>query len=190
MALLYIFIGVLALIILALVIPVEIEVSAAIHGRVAAKARIKLLFGLVSFDARGGALRKGPGKAGRDGVPFLEKLSNASQVDGIWPRSWQLTRSLLSSVEVRRLSADLTVSLGDDYYTGMLAGLLVPLVLYLDRVFKGGISLRPAFEEEPFVDGDLLAGFRLLPLKVLMPCLFYACTPQFRSVKRIFAGGR
>jgi len=190
LTLLLISIGILGLIILALAIPVEIEFSAAIHGRAVAQTRFKLLFGLVSFVVDGGVVRKEPGKMGGDGATFLVKLFNAAQVEGIGARSWALAKRFASCVKVKRLTADLTVSLGDDYYTGMLAGLAIPLVLYLDRRFGGGISLRPAFEEDLLLEGGLLAAFSLRPLKMIVPCLVFACSPQFRRVKRILGGGR
>ena len=190
MALIFILIAILALIVLALAIPVEIEICAAIHGRAVSKTRLRLLFGLISLDADSGAGSKEPGKTGGDGVPFLEKLFNAAQVEGIWSRSWELVKRLAPCVKVKRLASDLTVSAGDDYYTGMLAGLTIPLVLYLGQRFDGGISLRPAFEEDLLLDGDIFAGFSLRPLKMILPCLVFACSPQFRRVKRIFSGGR
>lgn len=190
MSLLLILIGILALIVLALAIPVDIEFSAAIHDRAMARTSVKLLFGLISFDAYGGAPKKEKGKTGGDGVLFPEKLFNASQVEGIWVGSWGLAKRIASCVKVKHLAADLTVSLGDDYYTGMLAGLTIPLVLYLDQRFEGGISLRPAFEEDLLLEGDLFAGFRLSPLKMIVPCLVFACSPQFRRAKRIFGGER
>ena len=190
MTLLYILLGAAAFIVVALVIPVEIELSAAIHGRVVARARFKLLFGLVSFVVNGGTGKKARGKAESGGVPFLEKLFNAAQVEGIGARSWALAKRLFSCVKVKLLDTDLTVSLGDDYYTGMLAGLAIPLVLYLNRRFDGGIALRPAFEEDLLLEGDLLAVFSLRPLKMIMPCLVFACSPQFRRAKRILSGGR
>ena len=190
MVLLFISIGVTALIVLALAIPVEIEFSAAIHGRAVSKTRFKLFFGLISFDARGGAGREEPEETGGDGAPFLKKLFNTAQVDGIWQKSRGLAKRFVSCVKVKRLATDLTVSLGDDYYTGMLAGLAIPLVLYLNQRFEGGISLRTAFEEDLLLEGDLLAGFSLCPLKMIVPCLIFACSPQFRRAKRIFRGGR
>ncbi|MCX6001433.1 MAG: hypothetical protein NTY79_02690 [Chloroflexi bacterium] len=194
MAPLFILIAILALIVLALAVPVEIEISAAIHGRAVSKTRFRLLFGLISFDADSGPGKKEPGKKepgkmGGDGVPFLEKLFNAVQVEGIWSGLWKLAQRLAPCVRVKRLASDLTVSAGDDYYTGMLAGLAIPLVLYLNQRFDGEISLRPAFEEDLLLEGDLFAGFSLRPLKMILPCLVFACSPQFRRVKRIFSGG-
>ena len=190
MTLLLILIGVLGLIVLALAIPVEIEVTAAIHGWAVSKTRFKLLFGLISFDAEGRVGSKEPGKMDGGGVTLLRKLFKAAQVEGIWTKSWELAKRLSSRVKVKRLTTDLTVSLGDDYYTGMLAGLAIPLVLYLVQRFDGGISLRPAFEEDLLLEGDLLADFSLQPLKMIVPCLVFACSPQFRRVKRILCGGR
>jgi hypothetical protein len=188
--LLLISIGILGLIILALSIPVEIEFSAAIHGRAVAQTRFKLLFGLVSFAVKGCAGRRERGGTGAQGTHLLKKLFSAAQSEGIGARSWNLAKRLLSCVKVKRLASDLTVSLGDDYYTGMLAGLAIPLVLYLDRRFDGDISLRPAFEDDLLLEGDFSAGFSLQPLKIIVPCLVFTCSPQFRRAKRIFNGGR
>ena len=187
---LFVLLGIVALIVLVLAIPVEVEFSTAIHGRVVAQTRFKLLFGLISFAISGGAGRKARGKTESGGVTFLEKLLKAAQVEGMGARSWRLAKRLAACVKVKRLTTDLTVSLGDDYYTGMLAGLAIPLVLYLDRRFDGGISLRPAFEEDLLLEGDLLAGLSLQPLKMIVPCLVFACSPQFRRAKRILSGGR
>jgi hypothetical protein len=190
LTLLYILLGVAALIVLALAVPVEIEFSAAIHGRVVAQTRFKLFFGLLSFAVKGGASRKERGGKGAEGTHFLEKLFSAAQAEGIGERSWALAKRLASCVRVKRLALDLTVSLGDDYYTGMLAGLAIPLVLFLDRRFGGGISLRPAFEEDLLLEGGLLAAFSLRPLKIVAPCLAFACSTQFRRVIRILCGAR
>jgi len=187
---LYVISGIVALIVLVLAIPVEIEFSTAIHGRTVAQTRFKLLFGLISFAVSGGAGRKARGKTESEGVPFLEKLLNAAQVEGMGARSWALVRRFAACVKVRRLATDLTVSLGDDYYTGMLAGLAIPLVLYLDQRFDGGISLRPAFEEDLLLEGDLLAAFSMRPLKIIVPFLVFACSPQFRRARRILGAGR
>ena len=190
MTLFYVISGIVAFIVLVLAIPVEIEFSAAIHGRAVAQTRFKLLFGMISFALSGGADRKAGGKTESEGIPFLEKLLKAAQVEGMGARSWALARRFAACVKVRRLATDLTVSLGDDYYTGMLAGLAIPLVLYLDRRFDGGISLRPAFEEDLIVEGDLLAAFSLRPLKMIVPCLVFACSPQFHRARRILGAGR
>ena len=190
MTLLHILLGAISLIVLALAIPVEIEFSAAIHGRVAAQTRFKLLFGLVSFAVKGGAGRKERGGTGAQSPNFLEKLFSAAQAEGAGARSWALAKRLISCIKVKRLASDLTISLGDDYYTGMLAGLAIPLLLYLNQRFDGEMSLRPAFEEDLLLEGGLLAAFSLRPLTIVVPCLVFACSPQFRGVIRILSGGR
>jgi hypothetical protein len=157
---------------------------------VVAQTRFKLLFGLVSFAVNGGAGRKERGGTGAEGPHLLEKLFGAARAEGIGARLWALAKRLVSCIKVNRLASDITVSLGDDYYTGMLAGLAIPLVLFLDRRFGGRISLRPAFEEDLLLEGGLLAAFSFRPLKIIVPCLVFACSPQCRRVRRILSGGR
>jgi hypothetical protein len=118
------------------------------------------------------------------------RFIDAVQVKGLGGRLRLLARRLCGRVRVNSIQSDLSVSLGDDYYTGMLAGLLIPLVLYLNQRFKGAIILRPAFEEELFLEGDISGDLRVRPIQVLVPCLAFALSPQFRQARRIMAGDR
>ena len=90
---------------------------------------------------------------------------------------------------MQSIQSDLRVSLGDDYYTGMLAGLLIPLVLYLNRRYNGTIMLRPSFEEDLFLEGDIWGDLQVRPIQVLVPCLAFALSPEFRQARRVIAGG-
>lgn len=190
MTLLIVLAGVLAAIVLAAAAPADIEFTASVHGRAVYRVRVRLFFGLITFNAGSGAGRKDGGKPGGGDGGQLGKAINAVQVDGIGKRSWELIRQLSSCVQVKRLALNLTISLGDDYYTGMLAGLAIPLALYLERQFDAEVSLRPAFEEDLLFEGDLFACFRLQPLKAIVPWLVFACSPQYRRAKRLFRGGR
>ncbi len=193
MTLLLIVLIVLILVVFLLVIPLEIELSAGFHGRAVFQTRFKYLFGLISWETGGSRCKKiGREKkaAGGDQLSMLSHTCEAIQVKGLWGRMWLLVKRLAGSVSVRSINSDLIISLGDDYYTGMLAGLLIPLVLYLNQRMAVDVSLRPAFEEDLLLEGDLSADFQVRPLAVIGPCLAFACSPQFRRARQIFSGGR
>jgi hypothetical protein len=101
-----------------------------------------------------------------------------------------LAKHLSGRARVQSIQSDLSVSLGDDYYTGMLAGLLIPLVLYLNQRFNGTIMLRPSFEEDLFLEGDISGDLWVRPVRVLVPCLAFALSPEFRQARRVMAGGQ
>jgi hypothetical protein len=193
LALLLISLSIVFLILLLLVLPLGICLSASFHGSVVFTTRIKCFFGLFSWQfSTGRSARRKQVKQAADGEGHhhIFRAIEAVQVDGLGGRIRLLARRLCGRVRVNFIQSDLSVSLGDDYDTGMLAGLLIPLVLYLNQRFNGAIILRPAFEEDPFLEGDISGDLRVRPIQVLVPCLAFALSPQFRQARRIVAGDR
>ncbi|MEI6186066.1 MAG: hypothetical protein WCP43_02565 [Dehalococcoidia bacterium] len=192
MALLLIALSIVALIFLLLALPLGIGLSASFHGGAIFRARIKCFFGLFSWElSTGGKGRNKQAKQAADGESNygVLRVTEAVQVKGLGNRTRLLAKHLLRRVQVQSIQSDLRVSLGDDYYTGMLAGLLIPLVLYLNRRYNGTIMLRPSFEEDPFLEGDIWGDLRVRPIQVLVPCLAFALSPEFRQARRVIAGG-
>ena len=193
MALLLIALSVAALIFLLLVLPLGIGLSASFHGGAVFSARIKYFFGLFSWElSTGRNWRNRHAKQAADGEsPYgIFRVIEAVQVKGLGDRIRLLAEHLARRAKVQSIQSDLRVSLGDDYYTGMLAGLLIPMVLYLNQRFNGTIMLRPAFEEDLFLEGNISGDLRLRPVQVLVPCLAFALSPEFRQARRIVAGGQ
>jgi hypothetical protein len=178
---------------LLLALPLGIWLSASFHGSVVFTTRIKCFFGLFSWQfSTGRSARHKQVKPAADGESprHIFRAIDAVQVKGLIGRIGLLARRLSGRARVNSIQSDLSVSLGDDYYTGMLAGLLIPLVLYLNQRFNGAIVLRPAFEEDPLLEGDISGDLRVRPIQVLVPCLAFALSPQFRQARRIMAGDR
>lgn len=193
MALLLIALSIVALIFLLLALPLGIGLSASFHGGAVLTARIKCFYGLFSWElSTGGKGRNKQAKQATDGESNygVLRVTEAVQVKGLGNRTRLLAKHLLRRVQVQSIQSDLRVSLGDDYYTGMLAGLLIPLVLYLNRRYNGTIMLRPSFEEDLFLEGDIWGDLRVRPIQVLVPCLAFALSPEFRQARRIMAGDR
>jgi hypothetical protein len=192
LALLFIALSVAVLIFLLLVLPLVIGLSASFHGGAVFGARIKYFFGLFSWELSGGDGRNKQAKqVGDGGSPYgIFRVIEVVQVKGLGDRIRLLAKHVARRAKVQSIQSDLKVSLGDDYYTGMLAGLLIPLVLYLNQRFDGTILIRPAFEEDLFLEGDISGDLRVRPIQVLVPCLAFALSPEFRQARQVMAGGR
>jgi len=189
---LIIVLAVVALIILLLVLPLGIRLSARFHGGAIFNVRIQFLFGLLSWEVSTGRARRekpdGPDieKTGNSG---LSRLIEAAQVKGLGARIKLLIKQIYHRVRVQSVQSDLRVSLGEDYYTGMLAGIFIPAVLYLNQKFDGTVLIQPAFEEELFLKGDICGDLQIRPVHMLVPCLGFALSPEFRQARKIMAGG-
>jgi len=190
---LIIVLAVFALITLLLALPLGIWLSASFHGGAVFAARIKYCFGLFSWELStgcGGVDRQVTTEADSKRDYGISRVVEAARIKGLVDKARRLAKNVARRVTVRSVQSDLEVSLGDDYYTGILAGLLIPLVLYLNQRFIGAISLRPVFEEDLFLKGDVSCDLLVRPIHVLVPCLAFALSPEFRKARRVMAGGR
>jgi hypothetical protein len=192
LALLIFSVLILALIVLMLALPMGIWLTASFHGRVVLSARINFFFGLFSWRLQGGRAGRS-GQAGQaeseESPDGIFRVVEAVRVKGLGHRVWLLGKQVSQRVKVQSIQSDLQVSLGDDYYTGMLAGILIPLVLYFNRMFNGAVMIRPAFDEDLYLEGDISGNLRVRPIEVLVPCLAFTLSPEFRQARRAMAGG-
>jgi len=184
--------AVLALAVLLLALPLGIRLSASFHGSALFSVRIRFLFGLLSWKISSGRARgdRSPEtEAEKVGPGTMSRMLEAAQVKGLGAKIGLLCKRIYRQVKIRSIQSDLRVSLGDDYYTGMLAGLLIPPNLYLNQSFDGLILVRPAFEEDLFVEGDICSDLQVRPIQVLIPCLGFTLSPEFQRARKIVAGG-
>ena len=193
MTLLLIALSIAFLLFLLLMLPLAIELSASFHGNAVFSMRIKYFFGLFSWKlSTGHTGRDRPAEeAEKVESPYgVSRYVEVSRVKGLGGRVKRLVENLARWTKVQSIQSDLRVSLGDDYYTGMLAGLLIPLVLYLNQRFDGAILIQPSFEEDLFLEGDISGDLRVRPLQVLVPCLDFALSQECRQARLVMAGGQ
>jgi hypothetical protein len=180
-----------ALLVLLLVLPLGIGLSASFHGGAVFSARIKYFSGLFSWEfstGRGGRKKQTKQAADGESPSGIFRVTEVVQVKGLGDRIKLLVKRVARRAKVQSIQSDLRVSLGDDYYTGMLAGLLIPLVLYLNQRFDGAILIRPAFEEDLFLEGGISGDIQVRPIQVLLPFLAFALSTEFRQARRAMAG--
>jgi hypothetical protein len=99
-----------------------------------------------------------------------------AQLEGLPEAAWKLANRLIRCVKSKKVEIDLRVSLGDDYDTGMLFGLLLPVKLYLELPPAYDINIQPAFEEDLLLDGSVFGSWQARPIAVMFPCLAFACS--------------
>ncbi|MGA2368051.1 MAG: hypothetical protein ABSF74_05735 [Dehalococcoidia bacterium] len=188
MTLIVIGLVVLAVIIFLLELPLEIELFALVHGRADLTVRLKLIYGLISWKlGRAGNPNSGPKirPKGEDDFTVFSNIFEAVQTRGIWEQIQLLLKGLSGRVKIRHIESDFKISLGDDYYTGMLAGLLMPIALLINQRFGDDIRIVPAFEEDLVMEGYFKSTIGVHPIEVIIPCLAFVCSPSVQQVKKI-----
>jgi hypothetical protein len=175
---------VVALVVLLLIIPLRVELRGNVHNRLDVKLRVEYLFGLVGWESGGRKVirrKLDGGEESGEAYNWLLRLYDISRTEKLGDRSWNLVRRLWGRVKVENIDIDLAVSLGDDYYTGTIAGFLIPVCLFVNSRFDTDINLRPAFEEDLLVDGHINADWHALPGAILVPCLAFIFSAPFRQ---------
>ncbi|MHB8086089.1 MAG: hypothetical protein ACYDHZ_09700 [Dehalococcoidia bacterium] len=188
MTLIFIVLIVLAVILLLLALPLEIEVFALVHGCTDLTVRLKLIYGLISWELGRGDNTKPESKNRIQDEGDFSVFSNvyeAVQTRDIWEQVRLLLKGLSGHIKIRHFDSDFKVSLGDDYYTGMLAGLALPLALLVNQRFGTDIRIVPAFEEDLIMEGYLKSTIDIRPVEVIIPCLAFVCSPSVRQVRKI-----
>jgi hypothetical protein len=117
---------------------------------------------------------------------WLPRIYQASQTAGLWDKTWKLIKRLWGRVRIEKVDIALKVSLGDDYYTGTVAGMMIPLCLFINRQFATAINLQPAFEEDLLIEGHLNADTQVLPGQIIIPCLAFIFSSPFRHARNIY----
>ncbi|MBN1375575.1 MAG: hypothetical protein JXA01_05430 [Dehalococcoidia bacterium] len=172
MALLIVCLLILSLIILILVSPVYVETTAVFRGRADLSLKVHFIFHLFYWELK----KQKPGtrknritESQRKSIPVSSRLFRVVQISGLWDKIKLLYSGLAAGIKVRDVESDIIISLGDDYYSGMMIGLLLPLILFLNSRFSTRLELHPAFEEDLLIEGYLRGIFQMRPIMVLLP---------------------
>jgi hypothetical protein len=184
----------LGLILFLLILPLDVELSVQMSGRPCFGLRLKYFFGMAEWvyakGSRGGVRHLARRPAEQEPRHTALRFWRASQVEGVWESVWRLLRRLTGLVRLERIDVDLRVSLGDDYYTGMLTGAMMPVSVLLDSLVGGERSFRPVFEEDLMLDGYVKADLRMRPACIIVPCLVFVTSSPVQRARRILAEHR
>jgi hypothetical protein len=129
---------ILVVITLVLAVPIYTEITVDVHRRLDFKIRM-LLFKFISWEYRGPKVR------GRKSVAelkqkketfLLSRVYKAIQVEDLWDKVGMLIKKLATVIKICNVESDLKISLGEDYYTGYFAGLMLPLIILINESFS------------------------------------------------------
>ncbi|MFP3974956.1 MAG: DUF2953 domain-containing protein [Chloroflexota bacterium] len=166
-----------ALIGLILCVPVDSTFRVDVYGKPKFSVRIEWLFGLVGREitdhekkgkgkreeAQRGPRLKGKAHNVRMGMDILRTRGFPGHVQG-------LIKDLIHRIEIRNLSMDFRIGLGDPADTGLLFAVINPTLLFL-RPSSASINLQPAFENDFLIEGYSYGRVRLCPIHFVLPSL-------------------
>jgi hypothetical protein len=184
---------VLAILITILVLPVHVEISVAIRGRVDFMLRVLFLFKLFSLELTNRSKASPKAVAGGQKKikgPSASRIYQAIRVKGLWKNVWLLVKRLAAAIKVSKVESDLKISLGEGYYTGMVIGMLLPLMLFLNARFSYDLKVLPAFEEDLMLEGRLFGAWSVRPVSVLAPFAALAFSRPVWQAGRILMRGQ
>ncbi len=172
-----------------LLVPLDLAVRFEVSGGVRARYSLGWLFGLLGREGglgetprAGRAPRPGESRGGagwRRVMPALRSPGFPSHLFGLLGR-------LLRRIHVRELRASARFGTGDPAETGMLHGLLLPVLLPLGTLPVIALDVEPDFEEAVF-QGAGAAAVRLVPLAVLAALVGSLLSPVcLRALWRTF----
>ena len=168
MEIIAILIGLLLLCALLLALPVDLGFYLKKDETFDYRAELCLLFGLVTVD-----MAKNGGGAEKTVLPKKQKREKTLPVSLLRNRRFirrliRLMQDILHSFQIKELRAHWRIGLGDPADTGMLLGLLQPLLL------RGkSITLNADFQETVF-EGYCKARIRLFPIRIIGYLLAFA----------------
>jgi hypothetical protein len=183
--------GLIALVVLLLCVPFDLELQAEVHASPKYRVRWAWFFGLLSREIQTG--KKGAGKiAARptgkgstlsEQIRRLKAMIRLLRTKGLLRQIKILLVDTRHKIRVRRLEADLTIGLDDPSETFWLFAIAQPVNLILRRYWPHHIRLTPSFAE-PIFDGHVVGAVRVFPILLAPPAIrFIFSPPAFRMLK-------
>ena len=174
---------IITLIVLLLIMPVKVEIRGSIDKRFDLKLRFRYLCGLICWERKTSPRTR---KGSKDGQNFdrVLRIYNVLRTEGLGSHLWKLIKRLRGRVRIEKFDVGLSISLGDDYYTGTMAGYLIPIALLINSCFGTNINVQPAFEDGLFIKGHVYLVSSMRPIRVIWPLLPFYFSLPVRQVRR------
>jgi len=176
---LYIVVGIVLLIILALSVPVDLAFDFNTGGDRRTALRVEWLFGLVGKRLFPRKKPKKVKKLGerkkRDFTSILSYMALA-RTWGVVPAFVGLVRRMIGSFHIRQLSADLRLGLDDPADTGTVYGLLWPALVLPMKYTSATLRIESAFDG-PVFEAAFKGEVRIFPAELLNNVLRFALSP-------------
>lgn len=175
--LLWVVLGLVAVALVALTVPVDVKARLDIGARTHGTLRIGWLFGLVRLEREFGAQEPTSPKKPKDRSP---KRAARRPGVAVVRRGLGLLGDLLRRVRVRHMELDLAVGTEDPASTGELVGFAAPLVALANALPQTRVTLRPNFAGPTF-EGVGAGEICLVPIAWVPPVFGFALSPEVRT---------
>lgn len=185
--------GVILLFLLLLAVPIDIYIRITGETTFHSMVRVGWLFGLITKDIestkdskkRKPEAKEKKQKAKKKSKKNIRLMLALSRTKGLIPKIIQFIRNLLRQIHIRDLKAELCLGLGDPGKTGMLFGLMNPLLLYSRMLLPLDIQIRPDFLNAS-LRGNCQATIRLFPIRFMAVLFILLFSPvTLRIIKTL-----
>ncbi len=188
----YIIAGLFVLLILILCIPVEVIISLNTESSKKNSLTLSWLFGIVKKDLIERRLKKKKilkitakkkRLPSRLDIDFVSQIVNST---GLVKRFINFFSIIYRQIKIKEISGDLVVGLENPVHTGMLFALVGPVNALLNQHPRYNVSIRPYFDEEKFLAGNLNGNARFRPIRFIYPVLKLAASKEVRRIGKDF----
>jgi len=101
-------------------------------------------------------------------------------------RVLRLAEDIFHSLHFRTIEIDLKAGLGEPADTGIVWGMVYPLLTLIPNSCLQKIRLIPDFSDEPVLEGDACVYIRLWPIEIILAALkFVISRPVLQTLKKI-----
>lgn len=194
LTLFFILIGIIALLIFLLAVPIDLEYQFDNQLEKKSNTRIIWLFGLVNIELK---KHKRDIELKKSKIPKAKKKRKTTanvktnirlflaviKSEGFLKRILKLFREMLTVSEIKRLQARLGFGLGDPAETGQLYGMVSPMFTFMYAMPGVNFVVIPIFDRTIF-QAEISATLRIVPLRFIRAILcFIFSIESLRAIK-------
>jgi len=191
---LYIIVGLVVFLILLMCIPVETTVTLDTKSGKKFSLIVSWLFGIVTKDLGNRRPKqiketKVTGKIKRlllrFDIDFVSQIINAG---GLINRFKDLISGIYRQVKIKEITGDLVIGLEDPVSTGMLFAVIGPANALLNLHPRYNVSIRPFFDDENVLEGNLYGNVKVRPIRLIGPAIKLAASKEVRRIGKDYLG--
>ena len=171
-------VGLIALFILLLTVPVDLVFYVERDEKLRLGATVRFMFrfkkdiGSKKRRRREEDGQKEKAKKHRRGI---KPLITALTTRGFAYKLLKFVRDVLRIVKIRELKARVRIGLGDPAETGMLFAVIAPTMVFVRSISSADVEVEPDFEEER-LEGYCQGDVRAIPIKFVRPLVLFLCS--------------
>lgn len=187
---LYIITGLFIFAVLLLCIPVKTTISMDTESGKRYSFVVSWMFGTVKKDLGERRLKKKKvrktrvkkwGVPSRLNISFVSQLGNAGE---LITRFKDFITGIYRQIKIKEISGDLVIGFEDPVYTGMLFAVIGPANAILNLHPRYNVSIRPFFDDDNILEGNLHGNVKVQPIRLIGPALKLAFTKEVRRLGR------